>query len=54
MSRRLVGVAVLLWVGRWLALELAAWSGHWGRPGPAPKDSPRAPGLMPGPFDLKP
>ena len=42
----------LVWVGRWLALELAAYAGHRLLPrGPAPRHSPRAPGRMPGPFD---
>jgi hypothetical protein len=45
-------LAVAAWVIRWAAMELAAYSGrHWQRRGPAPKDSPRAPGHMPGPFD---
>jgi hypothetical protein len=50
--RRLLRLAVALWLLRWAAMELAAYAGrNWRRPGPAPKDSPRAPGHMPGPFD---
>jgi hypothetical protein len=52
MVRRLLLVAAALWVARWVATELAAYSGrHWQPRGPAPKDSPRQPGRMPGPFD---
>jgi hypothetical protein len=50
--RRLVVVALSLWVARWAARELAAVAGsRWLPPGPDPKSSPRRPGLMPGPFD---
>jgi hypothetical protein len=39
---------------RWLAMELAAYAGHRILPpGPPPRDSPRAPGHMPGPFDAR-
>jgi hypothetical protein len=52
MVKRLLVVAALVWVARWAAMELAAYAGrHWQRRGPAPKDSPRQPGRMPGPFD---
>jgi hypothetical protein len=40
-----------LWVGRWLVLELAAAAIRRVPPGPAPLDSPRKPGFLPGPFD---
>jgi hypothetical protein len=47
---RLLKLALLAWVGRWAAQELAAYAGrHWQRPGPAPKDFPRPPGWMPYP-----
>jgi hypothetical protein len=50
--KRLLLLALGLWVGRWLACLLASYAGHrLLPPGPAPKDSPRAPGHMPGPFD---
>jgi hypothetical protein len=50
--KRLVRLALVLWVVRWVAMELAAYAGrHWRRPGPAPNDSTRQPGRMPGPFD---
>jgi len=50
--KRLVIVGALVWLVRWAAMELAAYSGrHWQPRGPAPKDSPRQPGRMPGPFD---
>ena len=50
--KRLVVAAAAVWVARWAAMELAAYAGrHWQRRGPAPKDSPRQPGRMPGPFD---
>jgi hypothetical protein len=50
--RRLALLALGLWVARWLALELASLAGHKLLPrGPAPVDSPRPPGWMPGPFD---
>jgi hypothetical protein len=45
-------LAAALWAARWVARELAAYAGrHWQPRGPAPKDSPRQPGRMPGPFD---
>jgi len=48
--KRLVGLALLLWVGRWAAGEAAAYLGrHPRRPGPNPLDSPHPPGRMPGP-----
>jgi hypothetical protein len=50
--RRLAALAVAYWLVRWAALELAAYAGrHWQARGPAPKDSPRQPGRMPGPLD---
>jgi hypothetical protein len=50
--RRLLGLAALAWVGRWAALELAAYAGrHWLPRGRPSKESPRQPGRMPGPFD---
>ena len=50
--RRLAVAAAGIWVVRWAAMELAAYAGrHWQPRGPAPKDSPRQPGRMPGPFD---
>jgi hypothetical protein len=46
--RRLLVAAVALWIGRWLALEIAVRIAHR-RPPPAiaPKDSPWPPGHMP-------
>jgi hypothetical protein len=50
--KRVLEVAALAWLVRWAARELAAYSGrHWQRRGPAPKNSPRQPGRMPGPGD---
>lgn len=52
MVKRLVLSTVALWLGRWAAMEVAAFAGrHWRRPGPPAKDSPRPPGWMPGPFE---
>lgn len=45
--RRLLGLAVALWLGRWLALELASWLGRRRPQGPPPVDAPRVPGRMP-------
>jgi hypothetical protein len=46
--RRLAYLALAVWVGRWLAFELASYAGHrLLPPGPAPKDSARKPGWMP-------
>jgi hypothetical protein len=46
--RRLVYLALGLWVARWAAMELASFAGHrLLPPGPPPKDSTRRPGLMP-------
>ncbi|NUR78165.1 MAG: hypothetical protein HOQ28_17995 [Thermoleophilia bacterium] len=48
--RRVLRLAVLLWIGRWLAGELAAYLGrHPRRPGPDPRESPHPPGWMAGP-----
>jgi hypothetical protein len=49
--RRIAALALLFWVGRWAARELTSYAGQrWLPRGPAPRDSPRRPGLMPGPF----
>jgi hypothetical protein len=46
----LLKLAAGLVVLRWAAGEVAAYAGrHWRAPGPAPLDSPRPPGWMPGP-----
>jgi hypothetical protein len=48
--KRVVRVALALWLLRWAAGEFAAYAGrHWQRPGPSPRDSPVAPGWMPAP-----
>ena len=50
--KRLAGILLLVWAGRWALRELACVAGTKLLPrGPAPKDSPRRPGVMPGPFD---
>jgi hypothetical protein len=50
--RKVAWFAAALWVGRWLALELASYAGHrLLPPGPPPRESDRPPGWMPGPFD---
>ena len=50
MVKRLLKLAVAVWLLRWAAAELASYAGrHWRKPGPAPIDSPRAPGEMPRP-----
>jgi len=37
--RRLIRLAIAVWVLRWATLELASWAGHRLLPrGPAPKD----------------
>ncbi len=47
-AKRLVYVALGLWLGRWAAMELASYAGRrLLPPGPPPKNSPRRPGLMP-------
>jgi hypothetical protein len=48
----LVKLGVGLWLARWAARELVAYSGrHWQRPGPPPRESPRRPGWLPGPSE---
>ncbi|HVC86923.1 MAG TPA: hypothetical protein VNC40_05790 [Gaiellaceae bacterium] len=47
--RLLLRLAVLTWVARWAVLELASRLGHRLPAGPAPLDSARPPGWMPGP-----
>jgi hypothetical protein len=50
--RRLAVAAVVVWVGRWAVRELACVAGTRFLPrGRAPTESPRQPGVMPGPFD---
>jgi len=49
MIRRLLWLAVSLWLGRWALRELASRSAAGAPPGPAPVDSPRAPGRGPAP-----
>ncbi len=52
MVSRLLKVSIAVWLLRWAAGELASYAGrHWRKPGPAPIDSPRAPGRGPGRFD---
>jgi hypothetical protein len=46
--RRVVYLALGVWIGRWAALELASYAGHRLLPlGPPPKDSARRPGWGP-------
>jgi len=41
-------LAVGLWFGRWIAMELASFAGHrLLPPGPPPRESARRPGWMP-------
>jgi hypothetical protein len=47
--RRFMLLGGLIWIGRWLALEIASQVARKRPRGPAPKDSPRPPGWMPGP-----
>ncbi len=48
----LVKLGLGVWLLRWAAEELAAYSGrHWQRPGPPPRDSARRPGWLPGPSE---
>ena len=48
----LVKLGAALWLLRWAARELVAYSGrHWERPGPPPRDSPHRPGWMPPPSE---
>jgi hypothetical protein len=44
--KRLAVLALALWIGRWLVLEVAVRV-HGRRPLRSAKDSPRAPGWMP-------
>ena len=48
----LVKLGLGVWLLRWAAQELAAYSGrHWQHPGPPPRDSVRRPGWVPGPSE---
>ena len=48
----LVKLGLAVWILRWAAEELVAYSGrHWQKPGPPPLESERAPGWMPGPTE---
>ena len=50
--KRLLLLAVGLWLGRWVAIRVAAYAGrHWLPIAPPPRLSHRQPGRMPGPFD---
>jgi hypothetical protein len=50
--RRLILLAAVAWVGRWLLRELACRAGHkLLPPGPPPRESVRPPGWMPGTFE---
>jgi hypothetical protein len=50
----LVKLAVGLWLARWAARELAAYSGrHWQAAGPPPREAARRPGWLPGPSERK-
>ena len=50
--RRLLLAGLAVWILRWAAIQVAAYAGrHWLPPSPPPKDSPRQPGRIPGPFD---
>jgi hypothetical protein len=48
--KRLLTLPLALWVGRWLAEEVAAYLGRHPRSAPVPPlQSPHPPGWMPGP-----
>ena len=47
MVRRLLRLALAVWLGRWVALEVGSWLGRRRPQGPALVDSPRVPGRMP-------
>jgi hypothetical protein len=50
--RRLLIAGGVLWIVRWVAIQVAGYAGrHWLPVGPSPRESPRQPGRMPGPFD---
>ena len=50
----LVKLGVAVWIVRWAAEELVAYSGrNWQAPGLPPRDSSRPPGWMPGPSEEK-
>ena len=52
MVRRLLLALAAGWILRWTAMEVASYAGrHWLPRGRPAKDSLRAPGHMPGPFD---
>jgi hypothetical protein len=51
--KRLLLVLLVAWVARWAVRELAAQIARRQPVGPPPIDSPRQPGRMPGPFDLR-
>jgi len=48
--KRLLLLAVAVWFGRWLALEVASYAAHRWLP-PAVLRQDRPPGRMPGPLD---
>ena len=50
MVKRLLLLAVAVWFGRWLALEVASYAAHRWLPGAVPRQD-RPPGRMPGPLD---
>jgi len=45
--KRLIRVAVLLWVARWAVLEAASWAARRRPRGAPPLESTRIPGRMP-------
>jgi len=49
--RRIVRLAVLLWVARWAVLEAASWAARRRPQGGPPLESRRIPGRMPRRFE---
>jgi len=48
----LLVLAVAIWIGRWVAMELASYAGHRVLPRREPRPDDRVPGEMPGPKTL--
>jgi len=50
--KRLALLLLALWIGRWALREVAMLAARfWLPPSPPAIDSPRQPGVLPGPFD---
>ncbi len=51
---RLLKLALLAWLARWAAVELAAYAGrHWRRPGPSPLELSGSDERVPGSHSIE-